>query len=623
MTKGKTKCPICGTKLKMIDQKMVCKECGYYEQPSLSTQQSAMQPPIRSQAGYLQPPLPPQKKKYLSNLPVIICIIAAILVSVAFVVVLVAAGISSSRNRSSSDKDTQNSIQADNSDSDTKETTSTTPKEVRRPQSEFFVNVAEYIWNKDCKRITSEEYAMLTALQIDSANKEIYYQLEEEEVQSASYDIDYEWKLSDLACFTGLEWLTIDKTLSKEDLQGLDNLRGVFAENDIDSYLDIIPNPEKIVNLGIVDLYFKENLDRIEAFPNLQYLSINYNALEDISALEKLPNLLGLSLENCNRLENFSPIMSMTDLEELCIQASHFGNIDFIENMPNLQILILEDSKVSNIDALEHCKNITTLCLENNTSIEDYSVIGSMEQLNDLTLAVSFDSTLPSFEKLTKLNSLSLKNVHDISPIKDAVNVTWLSMEHCGGEHLEAIASMRELNTLILHNFNSYVDTLEPLTHLSKLEALDLSDMTIYGTIEEIFGMPNLYYLDLTNCRAGIDFSKMPVNETLAFLSLNNLSIYADPTTQAGDKINLSDHYEMFGCFPHLTELYLTSVGIDSIAFVESIPDLLYLDITDNQVTSLKPLEALDDFRAVWCDKNPILETVSKNSGILVIDSEE
>ena len=75
----------------------------------------------------------------------------------------------------------------------------------------------------------------------------------------------------------------------------------------------------------------------------------------------------------------------------------------------------------------------------------------------------------------------------------------------------------------------------------------------------------------------------------------------------------------MFERFPNLTELYLASLKLDSIAFVEKLPRLQYLDITDNNVTSLKPLEALSDFRAVWCGRNTILEKLPEDSDILVI----
>ena len=68
--------------------------------------------------------------------------------------------------------------------------------------------------------------------------------------------------------------------------------------------------------------------------------------------------------------------------------------------------------------------------------------------------------------------------------------------------------------------------------------------------------------------------------------------------------------------------LFRSSLQIDSLDFVEKLPHLQYLDITDNNVTSLKPLEQLSDFQAVWCGKNTILESPSEDSGITVYTTE-
>ena len=120
----------------------------------------------------------------------------------------------------------------------------------------------------------------------------------------------------------------------------------------------------------------------------------------------------------------------------------------------------------------------------------------------------------------------------------------------------------------------------------------------------------------------GLDFNNLPVNETLEILSMNDITILHDPTYNNGDAVKLSDHYDMFGHFPNLKELYLASLNLDSIDFVETLPLLQYLDITDNNVTSLKPLESLSDFQAVWCGQNTILEKLPEDSSIAVITSE-
>ena len=181
---------------------------------------------------------------------------------------------------------------------------------------------------------------------------------------------------------------------------------------------------------------------------------------------------------------------------------------------------------------------------------------------------------------------------------------------------------MKQLTTLIIHDFSSYVDTVEPLLNLPNLTTLDLSDSSIFGNIEDIFNIPTLRYLCLNDCQIGLDFDKISVNETLQFLALNNIRILNDPTYNNGDIVKLSEHYDMFQQFPNLVDVSLVSNQIDSIEFVESLPYLQYLDITNNNVTSLKPLASLENFIAVWCGKNSILEKLPENSPVIVFTTE-
>ncbi len=318
--------------------------------------------------------------------------------------------------------------------------------------------------------------------------------------------------------------------------------------------------------------------------------------------------------------------MSMINLEELTIESDQLKSIDFIKNMPALNSLSIESTQVSNVDALAECPQLEYLYLylDGSYSITDYSVIGNLTLLNKLALEMSgnYNGIMPSFENLTNLQYLSLKGARDVAPIKDAVNLTYLSLEDCSGDSLDVIASLQEIQSLYINDFSSYTSSLEPLTHLPNLMMLDLEDTSVFGNIEEIFGIPTLRYLYLDDCQVGMDFASLPSNETLEVLSLNDISILYDPTYNNGDKVKLSDHYDMFDCFPNLTELYIESTEIDSIEFVAKLPKLQYLDITDNNVTSLKPLESLSDFQAVWCGQNTILETLPESSGITVYTTE-
>ena len=497
----------------------------------------------------------------------------------------------------------------------------TAPAAVRYPESQFFCSFVEAIYDKGYRVVTPEEYAAITAFGLDDDKHIIYYQLNYGETRSLFYDNTIGMKLSDLSCFPGLTWLSLpDEDLSENDLAGLDDLYTVFSENTLEELAKIIPHPENILELGVEDSIFVKDLRGLENFPNLLYLTVDYGSLEDISAINSLPNLLGLTLVDCDRLTDYSPLMSMTQMEELSIECEQLKTLDFIKQMPNLIYLNFEDTKIQNISALTECPELVSLRLIDNYGITDYSAIGSLTKLTDLAFSASYDAVLPSFENLTSLNNLYLKDVHDLTPLKDAVNVTVLGMEDCTSENLEVITGMQGLLSLSLNDFFCYDDSLAPLTELPNLIMLDISESSIHDSIEEIFGIPTLMYLYLDDCRIGLDFDALPANGSLTLLSMCDITIWEDPDLYYDSGyIELSEHCDMFSNYPNLIELYLSDNNLDNIDFVADLPNLSYLDITNNNVISLTPLSRLNNFNIVWCGKNNILENLPDDSSILVL----
>ena len=641
MAKESQKCPMCGTKLKMTDGKLTCKKCGYYIRNQNAADQFSGSRPSQGTGSYSPSGSMSSPAGSGDSNPVVAIVTASLIGLVCLVflaaIILFRTGIfekpfwgqndgSSGQQRES--QVSQESRDARESASSLESSSSSAPESSKPvgntglPRSEFFRQVAESIWDKPCQDITAEEYASLTGLQIIRDEHSILYQLDGGEVLSLYYESDTGMELSDLSFFSGLKALSIDDDLDPGDLDGLEQLASVYAENSLSELADIIPCPEYITELGVADTIFSSSLSGLESFPNLQYFSADYNFLEDISALSQFPGLKGLALTDCDRLTDYSPLMSLTGLETLTIESPQLKSLSFIRQMPGLTSLRIEDTQISDLSSLESCVGLTYLSLLDNNEISDYSVISQLTQLKELELQVNYGGELPSLAGLTQLEALSVKYAGDLTPLRDAVNVTYLSLEDCSGWELDSITAMQKLTTLIINDFSSYVDSLNPLTQLPNLTVLSLEDTSVFGNIEEIFSIPSLRHIYLNECQVGLDFDSLPYNENLETLSLSDISILKDPTYNNGDKVNLSEHYDMFEHFPNLKNLYLASLKLDSIAFVEKLPLLQTLDITDNNVESLKPLESLSDFQAVWCGQNTILEKLPEDTDILVFTNE-
>lgn len=669
------KCPMCGTKLKMINGKMTCKDCGYYlrdanetvtssgssqsgsygstggtqsssygssgsSQPgpysSTNSSQSGSYnyPGTNVQVGPYKAPentAAPSKKSSGSKTG-----IRAVLISVASALCI---GLSSGYVRNGI-KDIIKTLSTKEDDpfpydisypsismpnwggtSGSTASGSTTTASVVLPTSDFAIDFVEAVYDKDYKSVTAEEYGAVTALKADGKDNYVYYQLNDGDTHYLYYPDGYSLKVSDLKCFPNLGQLYIDnKMLMSGDLKGLENLYVIHSRNSAKELARIVPHPENILDLGIYDLGFNTDLNDLSNFPNLLYLTVDSSHLADISQLKSFPDLLGLDLGKCNDVTDYSPLMSLAQLEELSISSSQLKTIDFIKQMPNLMYLHVEDSQIQDLSALSSCPMLTNLLLEGNNKLDDYTPIGNLSNLAYLTLEVHQQTRqpLPSFENLTGVIYLSLDNINDLSPLRDAVNVEALILEHCDSRHLDVLTAMPYLSYLKIDDFWGLTESLAPLTHLSSLEELDISGTNIYGNIEEIFSIPTLKYLYMDDCQVGIDFDAVAPNPNLEVLSMCDVRILKDPSYNNGNKIYLSEHYEFFDNFPNLTELYVSSANLGNIDFVTKMPGLRYLDISNNNITSLAPLLQLDDFYTVWCGKNTILENIPEDSGIWV-----
>lgn len=688
MEEKNTKCPMCGTKLKMINGRMTCKDCGYYFRGSNETAGSASAPQSGSynstgstpsgsynstgstpsgsynstgsnpSGGYNFPGTnvrsgPYQAPENTSNSGKKSSGsgkgIKAALASIASVLVI---ALSSSYARqgirdiiktlSNNQKEENNgfnySISLPSINFGAASGSTVTPAPIAGtssgsssgtgsstrvlPESDFAIAFIEAIYGKGYRVITAEEYGAVTALRVDEKDNYIYYQLDRGETQYMSYSNGYRLDVTDLKCFPNLEQLYIpDKSLSPFDnLKDLEYLYAIHTKNSAADIAKYVAHPENILDLGIYDWGFDTNLDDLSSFPNLLYLTVDSERLVDISALKSYPDLRGLDLGKCKNLTDYSPLMTLTQLEELSIASSQLKTIDFIKQMPNLYYLHVEDSQIQDLSALASCPMLTTLQLEDNNLINDYSAIGDLSNLAYLTIAApqQAEKPLPSFQNLQGLVYLSLDNIRDLSPLRDAVNVETLILEHCGSDHLDVLTAMPYLYWLKIDDFWGLTESLSILTQLPSLEELDISGTNIFGNMEEIFSIPTLRYLYMDDCQVGIDFNAVAPNPNLEVLSMCEVRILKDPSYNSGEKVYLSDHYEFFDNFPNLTELYVSSANLDNIDFVTKMPELRFLDIANNNVTSLSPLLQLENFYTVWCGKNTILENLPEDSGVRV-----
>lgn len=652
MGKKITKCPVCSTKLKMINGRMTCRDCGY----SLRPQNESISYGASDPADAAQRPAGSSKATAVSIGAIVLLFVGAFaktgLKSLVENVMDNSQSnpyIQTAPNYQQEEKLPPQVITVYNSDhsfvtiypeptasgpAKTAAPPASTPVPAGLPESHFFRGFIEAVYGRDFRDITAEEYAAVTSLVIDDENKKVYYQLNHGETMSLNFSSGSRSEvfspeyapgltLRDLVCFPGLERL--DTGRERLDLYGevvrhLKNLRAAVFHCPPAGLKRMLPYPENITELTI-RCFAGQDLSHIEDFPNLQRLTIYYPPT-DISSLKYLSGLQELTLIGSYDVIDFNSLADVTTLEKLDIQSIPLDNIDFVAQLPNLSALSIcgsdiyyrKDVILQDISPLASCPGLTSLSLTDNEGVTDYSVIENLAGLTSLTLDVNWAAPLPSFRNLTKLESLSVTDALDLSPLGTAVNVTSLYLKDCPSFDLEVLANMQRLTSLTISEADDYLEpfsSLTPLTKLPNLTELDISGTYIQGNIEAIFGIPSLKYLNMDDCRVGIDFDAVPTS-SLETLSMRYVVLREYPREEV-EWLYLADHVEFFDHFPDLKNLYLRGYYFDNIDFVSSMPKLQRLELRDTDISDISPLLGLLSLDTVWCDDGSFLNSLPQD----------
>lgn len=505
-------------------------------------------------------------------------------------------------------------IYASNDSKKTVHPTQTTPvvRQEEKFKDAFLISFLEKVYGKTYSEISEEELTQLTAFGI--TKDQIYYSLNDGEIVNLPFtEFDfYLYYVSELKNFPGLKILDVAGFgLAKDSLENMTDLKELYCNESTSVILQSLPKPEGLEKLKC-NVETNEDMDEMDRFANLIYLDVKFN--RDITSLSEKFSSLN-KLENvkikADEITNLSAIGSSVGMKVLELDCKNLKAIDFLENMDQLEELTMTKSQIASTDSLKG-KNLKKLTFMGSSNDLDYSFLSECADLEELEIDFRYSQTIPSLEKVEKLKVNAL---NDIAEIRCLHNLK--SLRISGGE-FKHFSSMEELENLEYFEISGtylYIKGLDALTKLHKLTVVKMSGVSNYeDRLDILFQIPNLKELYLDNCLGEIDYSKIKVNESLEILNLSGASIKKDIYYETNgwetniwyDDNFICDHTDMFANFPNLKELYLQKQTLQDIAFVEYLPQLEVLDITNNNVTDITPLENLSNFRVIHCGENAI-----------------
>lgn len=258
------------------------------------------------------------------------------------------------------------------------------------------------------------------------------------------------------------------------------------------------------------------------------------------------------ALRNALNLDAETVIMTnqLWEIKEFTV-PNGVNRLDDLYHLIGLEKLTIKSAPADQLSYLEDMEDLIDLTIsETPLSQEDLSMIGSLPNLERLTLQKCGLTTLNGIENATKLTYLDLSGnaVVNITPVTSLTNITELYL-----------------------NENS-LQSLSGISGLSRLSVLNVSNNVI-ASVSDLVGCTSLRELNISS---------------------NNLSSL-DEITQLHS----------------LAKLNFSNNSVTSLPDWDKTCGLITIDGSYNNITSLEPLAGLENLNNVFMDYNQNLESVT------------
>ena len=484
------------------------------------------------------------------------------------------------------------------------------------------------VFGKEAGSVTEEELAKIQwiADRNDTENCYLGYSFEN---PMENPDAELEWLTfpyrtstgyENLYKFTGLKRLDTVNRLSSCNLEGL-QLEGVTAYFDsFEEEAAALSDPGTIRELVVKGSI--EQLDGIEAFSNVEALSLYAGELGDVDALAALKQLRSLTLTSADAINDFSVLATAGKLEELSIDSESLKSLEFLQRMPQLKGLGLKDGEFIHLGGIEALAHLERLSIENCDELTDLSSVASLVSLRELTLDKPYNCPEPSLAELVNLQRLTLEGFDTCEFLPRLTNMEELVLRSCNlsSPDLSGLTKLRKLTCTSYGTDRSY----DFITGLATLEELNLSGVVTYEDVSGIFSLPQLKKLNISGIECEINFDKITDNPSLETLEMAGVKLYENVQIEGGygivsidwDDVYLADHTDFVAHFPNLKKLDVADNKLENIDFAAALVKLEEIDLSDNYVTELHALAELPSLRQVNCKGNPV-------SNLRVLDEEK
>lgn len=410
---------------------------------------------------------------------------------------------------------------------------------------------------------------------------------------SVSYGTDWHnlKNLKFLSCDASMEELVDYMDVSQLFFLSTDN---TFGMNDLSVLSEYTRLGYLELDAGFLDSI--EGISRAELLVGL-YIE-DGDSITDFSELYDMPQLVALSIQS-KGLKDIGFVSGMNELQCLSLEGTEVKKINALTDCADTltELHLSHNYQIEDISPVMSCTGLEELELW-----VDYQFDVPMEA--------------PDFSAMTNLKRLSIDGYDKFTNLALLTGLTELTIECPGSEDGEFLRSLPDLERLSLVDMSVYSGFMEGISSLENLKYLSLEESFVWCDISPVFSLPNLQELNLEWAECGLCPEELTHSESLTYLWLKHTtfdSLLNDGTWDYGsfdNKLPMQEVLDVMTVYtPNLTDLYVPEQELDNLAFTENLSSLMVLDVTDNYITDLSPLTKLNSLMAVLCKGNPVQST--------------
>lgn len=277
-------------------------------------------------------------------------------------------------------------------------------------------------------------------------------------------------------------------------------------------------SPEKCLphNPG-EDFHKCKSIKGMEYAENLQYVSLPYQPIEDLSPLANLTKIRYINITGNGKIKDFSFLDKLVNIEELHMRMAKIQNIDALKNFTKLYYLDADSCDISDFSPLSDLVNLKYLNLDKNNFKEDsaeaFSKLINLEVLNINNKSINYAlgiypkkiESIEPLKNLTKLKEFHATghDISDISILKNMKDLTTVFLTGNNVQDLSPIDHVKTVNGMQNPNFKNQADRFSPEFEVIKLTVG--SDVTVDALKPGIKNLPAgttleiLYTLNIAN----------------------------------------------------------------------------------------------------------------------------